>query len=163
MLAGDLYVIARQVRRLTNDPIISGSGIRSDLEIIEYCKDSLAEIEQDFNDFTVFSISGSLISPTPDQIDKRAIALKTAELIVYQQWLESTGDAILIKTGSIALDTSKGTRFFKDVYEGIKDRYDKMITNLNMNGKSTGTGGVGHRIDNFIVDKNSSKAGESLL
>ena len=163
MLAGELYTIARQVRRLTNDPIVSGTGIKSDLEIIEYCKDSLPEIEQDFNDFTVFSISGSSINPTPDQIDKRAIALKTAELIVHQQWLESVGDAILIKTGSIALDTSKGTRFFKDVYEGIKDRYDKLITNLNINGKSTGTGGVGHRIDNFIVDKNSTKAGESLL
>ncbi len=163
MLAGDLYAISRQVRRLTNDPIISGTGIRSDLEIIEYVKDSLPEIEQDFSSFTAFSISGTSVSPVPDSIDKRLMALKTAELIVYQQWLESTGDAILIKTGSIALDTSKGTRFFKDVYEGIKDRYDKIITNLNMNGKSTGTGGVGHRIDNFIVDKNSRKAGESLL
>jgi len=163
LLAGDLYTISRQVRRLTNDPLVSGSGIRSDLEIIEYVKDSLTEIEQDFNDFTVFSISGSLISPVPDNIDQRLLALKTAELIVHQSWLESVGDAILIKTGSIALDTSKGTKFFKDVYDAIKDRYDKMITNLNMNGKSTGTGGIGSRIDNYIVDKNSSKAGESLL
>ncbi len=163
MLAGDLYAISRQIRRLTNDPIISGTGIRSDLEIIEYVKDSLSEIEQDFSSFTVFSISGTSVSPVPDQIDKRLMALKTAELIVGQQWLESVGDAILIKTGSIALDTSKGTRFFKDVYEGIKDRYDKMITNLNINGKSTGTGGVGARIDNYIVDKNSTKAGESLI
>jgi len=163
LLAGDLYNISRQVRRLVNDKIISGTGVRSDIEIIQYTADSLTEIEQDFPEFPAFSISGTLISPVPDNIDKRLMALKTAELITYEDWRESAGDAILIKTGSIALDTSKGTRFFKDVYEGIKDRYDKMITNLNMNGKSTGTGGVGARIDNYIVDKNSSKAGESLL
>ncbi len=63
MLAGDLYNIARQVRRLVKDPLISGTGVRSDIEIIQYTTDSLTEIEQDFNDFTVFSISGTLISP----------------------------------------------------------------------------------------------------
>jgi len=163
LLAGDLYNIARQVRRLVKDPLISGTGVRSDIEIVQYVNDGLTEIEQDFSEFPVFSISGTLISPVPDSIDKRLMALKTAELITYEDWRESAGDAILIKTGSISLDTSKGTRFFKDVYEGIRDRYDKMTTNLNMNGKSTGTGGVGSRIDNYIVDKNSTKSGESLL
>ena len=163
MLAGELYGIARQVRRLVKDPIISGSGIRSDIEMVQYVRDGLPEIEQDFSDFTVFSISGTLISPTPDTIDKRLMALKTAELITYEDWRESAGDAILIQTGSIRLDTSKGTRFFKDVYEAIKDRYDKMITELNMNGKSSGTASVGSRIDNYVVDRNSTKAGESLL
>ena len=91
------------------------------------------------------------------------MVLKTAELITYENWVINAGDAILIQTGSIKLDTSKGTRFFKDVYEGIKDRYDKIITNLNMNGKSTGTGGVGSRIDNYVVDRNSTKSGDSLL
>ena len=163
MLAGELYAIARQVRRLVKDPLISGSGIRSDIEIVQYIRDGLTEVEQDFSEFTAFSISGTLISPTPDTIDQRLMALKTAELITYEDWRESAGDAILIQTGSIKLDTSKGTRFFKDVYEAIRDRYNKMIIQLEMNGKSTGTGGVGHRIDNFIVDRNSRKAGESLI
>lgn len=163
MLAGDLYNIARQVRRLVADPIISGSGIRSDIEIVQYVNDSLAEIKEDFRDFPTFSISGTLISPVPDVTDKRLLALKTAELITYENWVINTGDAILIQTGSIKLDTSKGTRFFKDVYEAIKDRYDNLITELNINGKSSATSTVGFRIDNYIEDANSTKTGESLL
>ena len=163
MLTTDLHVIARQVRRLVNDPLVSGSGIRSDLEIIEYMKDGLTEIEQDFSDFPVFSISGTLISPIPDDIDKRLMTLKTAELIMYEDFVAASGDAILIKTGSIALDTSRAAKPLKDAFEALQNRYDKMITNLTMNGKSSGTTSVGSRIDNYIVDSNSTKTGESLI
>lgn len=163
MLAGDLYAISRQVRRLVNDPVVSGTGLRSDLEIIAYVRDGLTEIEQDFSEFPVFNISGTSISPVPDDIDKRLLTLKAAELIIYEDFVAASGDAILIQTGSIKLDTSRSAKPLKDAFEALQDRYDKMITNLNMNGKSTGTGGVGARIDNYIVDKNSTKAGESLL
>ena len=163
MLAGDLYAISRQIRRLVNDPIVSGTGIRSDLEIISYVRDGLTEIEQDFSSFTVFNISGTSINPTPDSIDKRLLTLKAAELIIYEDVVAAAGDAILIQTGSIKLDTSRSAKPLKDALESLQNRYDKMITNLNINGKSTGTGGIGSRIDNFIVDKNSRKAGESLI
>lgn len=163
MPLNDLLVINRQVRHLVQDPLVSGTAVRSDVELWEYAKDVLPDIETSFPSFTVFTISGSSITPTPDNIDLRLIALKTAQLITQEDWREAVGDSIAIKTGSISLDTTKGPRFFKDIHDSIKNEYDSMVSDLNINGKSSSTTSIGTRVDNYKTRTTDTKAGDSLL
>lgn len=160
--ASDLHGIVKQIRRLVNDRVVSGTATRSDLEIPMYASDGLAEIEEDYPEFTSYVISGNGIAPSPDTIDKRLIALKAAQLITYEDWRENAGDAIAIQTGTIRLDTSKGTRFFKELYEALSNSYNNMVDNLNINGK-TGTSIGGTRVDNYVEDLNSVRNTRSLL
>ncbi len=160
----NLLRIVNQVRRLVNDQIISGTSLkRTNIEVIEYLKDSNDEVRQDYEDFTSFTISGTTIDPAPDNVDRRLLALKSAELITLEDWRESAGDAILIQTGSIKLDTSKGTNPLRDITKYIQDEYINLIDNLKMNGKSSTTSTLGYRIDNYKSRTTDTRASDSLI
>lgn len=148
---------------MVHDPVVSGTATRSQVELFEYQKDALPEIQQDYPSFTTFSISGSSITPAPDIVDQRLIVLKVAENITLENYQENVGDAILIRQGSINLDTSKGTRYYADLLDRIKDRYDQLIMSLNMNGKSSTTTSIGLRIDNYSERKGETTASDSYL
>lgn len=153
-----------QIRRLVNDPLVSGTAVRSDLEMAAYIEDSLGDIEIDYPDFTDFTMtSGTSISPTPDIVDKRLMVLKSVELVTYENMVEAAGDSILIQQGSIRLDTSKGTKTFQVVHERAARNYTNLINRLNMHGKSSVTTSIGSRVDNYVSRTTDSKAGDSLL
>ncbi len=161
--------IVESVKRTAKWSVISGSFVETD--ILNYIEDSSAYISVDYPDFTVFTfgISGTIlastITPDPDIIDKVLLAVKASELIVEAWGLEQIGDAVMIKTGAIVLDTTKSLRAHGINLDHLNNEYMKLTDNLNRNGKSTDTSSMGVRIDNFISKRSDigNKDPESLI
>ena len=149
-MAETLATIVSRVQRMLHPAVASGFAVS---EIHGYCQDAVYDIElqyQDFANYTITTGSPGSISPTPDGVDALLIAVKAASNMVTALNQEAVGDAILIRTGGITLDTSRALRA-----RGIEaDRYEKwyqrLVTSLLKDGKSTSTSSIGHRIDNYI-------------
>lgn len=161
-MAVDMAQIVGRTRRLIFDRD-SSNYIRTDAELHLYIRDAIDHINMDYFDFTDFTVTGTSISPTPDTIDAQLIAIRTALNITHEDIREASGDAILIQTGDIKLDTSKSPPNLKTNLEFLESQYDKMITSLNMDGKSDSSSATGIRVDTYIEDAHSSETGESLL
>ena len=149
-MAETLTTIVSRVERMVTSGVAANF---TDTELQLFCEDAISEIELDYQDFANYVITtgdpGS-ISPTPDKIDALLISLRAVCNMVNALNQEAVGDAILIRTGGITLDTSRALRA-----RGIEaDRYEKwyrrLITNLLKDGKSSSTSSIGHRIDNYI-------------
>lgn len=161
-MAIDLDNIIGRVRRIVFDRD-SDDYTRSDAEMRLYVGDAVDHILLDYYDFTEFVVTGTQITPTPDRQDAAILSLRTALDITAEDIREASGDAILIQTGDIKLDTSKAPPHLLRLFEWLSKEYTDMITSLNMDGKSSSSSGTGIRVDTYIQDSSSQKAGNSLL
>lgn len=159
----DLNIIVATVRRMVNDPVISGSSIRNDYEMGLYLEDANDAVFEDVDAFTNFTITGTSITPDPDRVDKRLLALQSAKMITQEDYRESVGDSILLQTGCIKIDTTKGTKSFNDFYKELCLTYNNLVTELNINGKSSNTLSIGGRVDNYKQRTSDVRASDSLL
>lgn len=149
-MAETLATIVSRVERMLHPAVASGFA---QVEIQGYCADAVPEIElsyQDFANYVITTGSPGSISPTPDGIDALLIAVKAASNMVTALNQEAVGDAILIRTGGITLDTSRALRARGIEANRYSDWYKRLVTNLLKDGKSTSTTSIGHRIDSYI-------------
>jgi hypothetical protein len=158
-----LLNIRDATKRIVNASVLSDAGL-TDTEILYYIDDSLGYIPADYPDFTVFTIDlvASGITPEPDVADKALMSIKAAELIMFDLGMEVIGDAVMIKAGSITLDTSKSLKAHGIQMDRLQDMYEKLTTNLNINGKSTESAVLGTRIDSYIERDGDTKASDTL-
>ena len=156
-MAETLATIVSRVERMLHPAVASGFSTG---EIQNYIQDGVYEIELDYQDFANYTItagSPGSISPTPDGVDALLIAVKAASNMVNALNQEAVGDAILIRTGGITLDTSRALRARGIEANRYENWYKKLVTSLLKDGKTTSTASIGHRIDNYI--ETSSQAG----
>jgi hypothetical protein len=163
MCAISLIDIRDATKRIVNANVLSDAGL-TDTELLYYLDDSLGYIQMDYPDFTVFTINliTSGITPEPDVIDKALMSIKAAQLISFDLGAERIGDAVMIRAGSITLDTSKSLRAHGIEFDRLDKMYDDLVQNLNMNGKSTETNVLGSRVDNYIQYDGDTKSSDAL-
>lgn len=154
--------VLNRVRRLLKDTD-TASPDNTDTDIIEYIKDSNDTIGMLYPDFTKYIVDSTDITPEPDRFDAQLIAICAVKLILMADIIVASGDAILIQTGDIKLDTSKAPVNLVKTYEFFNKLFENTIDSLIINGKSTDTVGIGHRVDTYIRDRNSTKSGNSLI
>lgn len=136
-----------QVRRIINDPIDVSDN--EDTDIIEFLKDATYEVRIDIPTFKTFVISGSSITPEPDNIEATFLSYKASCLILRSDAIESAGDAILIRAGKISLDTSKSTKGIAQIANTVCETYNTMVDSFLINGVSGVSVSGGTRIDNY--------------
>lgn len=163
MASKNILGIVEQVRRITNKSSTStDSDFMSEADISVYLDDAARDIRILYPDFDEFVVTGTNISPVPDRIDERVLALGAACLILLDEDVRSSGDAILIKAGSITLDTSKSVRGLSDSAQRICNTFHNMIDTLNVDGKA-GVGFSGTRVDNYKRVDSDTKDSGSLI
>jgi hypothetical protein len=158
-----LLNIRDATKRIVNANVLSDAGL-TDTELLYYIDDALGYIPADYPEFTVFTINliTSGISPEPDVADKALMSIKAAQLVMFDLGMEIIGDAVMIKAGSITLDTSKSLRAHGLQLDKLIDMYKELTTNLNINGKSTESAILGTRVDNYIERDGDTKASDAL-
>jgi len=158
----DLDQIIGRTRRLIFDRD-SSNYTRTDTELRLYIRDAIDHVNLDYFEFEDYVITGTMITPTPDNIDAQLIAIRAGLNITHEDIREAGGDAILIQTGDIKLDTSKSPPNLRTNLEFLENQYDRMIISLNKDGKSDSSAGTGLRVDTYIESAHSSTTGESNL
>jgi len=159
--------IVESVKRIVKWSVISGSF--TDADICYYVEDAYAQVQVDYTDMTAYTItivtdsSDSIISPAPDVIDKMLLALKASFYIADAYYLETIGDAILIRAGSISLDTSKSLEAHGINLNYLKKQYDDLVMSLNINGKSSDSTSIGNRVDNYVTTTTDITTNDSLI
>jgi hypothetical protein len=152
--------IVSRIKRLLNTTVISGTYTDTDLEY--YTQDAVSFVENDydgFGDYEVIIASG--IFPVPTDLDSVLLSLKGASLANISLIQGSIADAIMVKAGSITLDTTKALRQKGAEADRIEKMYQNIIDNLLMD--VVGASSIGSRIDNYISYSNEEKHAESLL
>ena len=168
-MAITLVDIADRVKRIVKWSSISGTF--TELDLAFYIEDAYGVVQLDYPDldtytFTIGStISGSSISPAPDIVDKVLLATRAAFEVLFSYGVEIIGDAVLLRAGSIMLDTSKAIKGQGINLDTLNKDYKRLIDNLNINGKSSSSSDIGVRIDNFITRQGDigNKDSESLI
>ncbi len=162
-MAITLLNIRDATKRIVNANVLSDAGL-TDTELLYYLDDSLGYIPTDYPGFTVFTINliTSGITPEPDVADKALMSIKAAQLVMFDLGMEIIGDAVMIKAGSITLDTSKSLRAHGLQLDRLLNMYKELATNLNINGKSTESVTLGTRVDNYIERSGDTKASDTL-
>lgn len=147
-MAETISTIRNRVKRLLSSRVASGV---SDNDIDFYVQDAVGMIELDYPAFTNYVvIAGTSIAPEPDHVDSVLIATKGASLVVNSLNQRAIGDAVLIRTGGITLDTSKSLRARGIEANRFERMYDGLLQSLIINGKGSSTTTYGYRIDNYI-------------
>lgn len=161
-MAETTATLISRTRRLLKDTSITSPN-NTDSDITAYLQDANDTIGMLHQDFTVYVIGATTISPVPDKIDAQLMALNAAAEILMADIIIASGDAILIQTGDIKLDTSKSPANLIKAYDLYMGLFNNLLTSLIINGKTGETSGTGQRVDTYIVDNTSSKSGKSLL
>jgi hypothetical protein len=162
-MAIDMSNVIGQVRRLVFDRD-SSNYTRTDAEMALYISDAVADIQLDYFEFDDYVVSGTYgLTPVPDNIDARLMAIRAGLNITHEDIREAGGDAILIQTGDIKLDTSKSPPQLKTNLEFLEKEYNNMIISLNKDGKSNSSAGTGIRVDNYIESTKSRKSSDSYI
>ena len=143
-----LTSIVSRIKRFISDTVVSGTYTDSELEL--YAQDATLIIPIDYPDFTSYTVVvASGISPTPTNTHSILISLKAASMAYDATIQESISDAIMVKAGAIALDTSKSLSAKGLQGSKLQAQYEKMINSLIMD--LSGANAIGYRIDNFIT------------
>lgn len=161
--------VVESVKRMTKWSVISGSF--SEVDLMHYIQDGYVSVQVDYPDIVAytFTISGtaaeSSIAPAPDIVDKVLLATKGTILTLLAYGNEVAGDAILIRAGSISVDTSKSLAGFGFNLDRIENDYKDLVTNLRISGKTSDTTTKGIRVDNYIQRQGDigNKDSESLI
>ncbi len=160
--------IVESTKRVLNWSVISGTF--TEVDLLHYISDSYANIQVNYPDITSYTFdiqatpAASTISPAPDLVDKVLLATKAAFKTLFAYGVELTGDAILIRAGSISVDTSKALGGHGINLDVLAKEYDDLIMDLRINGKSSDSVTRGVRIDAYISTTRDvgNKASDSL-
>lgn len=154
-------------KRVAKWGVISGSFTESDL--MYYIEDAYGEVQLAYPDLTVYTftiestVSGSSVSPELDIVDKVLIGTKAGLNVWYAYGQELIGDSIMIRAGSISLDTSRSLRAHGINLDFLEKQYKDMVQNLNIHGKTSDSLTKGIRLDSYISYKGESGASDSLI
>ena len=150
------------MRRITGkSAVTSADNFLSETDASLYISDASGDVLIKYPGFTDFTVTGTDITPTPDSIDERLLSWGAACLLLIDEEVTASGDAIAIKAGPISLDTSKSVKGLSTSTERICSMLDSYIENLIINGKA-GVSIGGKRIDNFIETLNQGLDPERL-
>ncbi len=160
--------IVESTKRVLNWSVISGSF--TEIDILHYIEDGFANVQVNYPDVETYTFdigatpALSTISPAPDLVDKVLLATKAAFKTLFAYGVELTGDAILIRAGSISVDTSKALGGHGVNLDVLAKEYDDLIMDLRIHGKTSDSLTRGVRIDNYITTEGDvgNKASDSL-
>lgn len=156
-----LTSITKRMRRLLNETVVSGTFSQTDLEY--YAQDALSFIPSDYTGFGSYTIVvGSGISSTPTDLDSVLISLKASAIAFNSIIIEGIADAIMVKAGSITLDTTKSLRSRGIQGNKFDSMYSNLVDSLLING-SDAVSNAGFRLDNYKKYNNETSDSESLI
>jgi len=161
--------IVESVKRVVKWSTISGSF--TEVDLLYYIEDAYARVQVDYPSITSYTFSigatpaASTITPAPDIVDKVLLSTRAGFNVLHAYGVELIGDAVMIRAGSISLDTSKALRSHGVHLDRLAKDYDDLIDNLNINGKTSDTDSAGTRVDNYIstYSQIGNKDSESLI
>jgi hypothetical protein len=127
-----------------------------------YAQDAIILIGYDYANFGSYIITPTIgFDTVPSELDSMLISLKGAALANLALVQESIADAIMVRAGSISLDTTKALGAKGREANRLEAIYDKIINNLLLD--VTGASNVGYRVDNYISYINEQINSKSLL
>lgn len=136
-----------KIKRFVNKTVVSGTFTDTELEY--YLQDANSIVDLDLPDYGTYTITvGSGIKPEPTDADLTLLSMQAAILVYTSIMQESVADAVMVKAGSIALDTSKSLKGLSEALNSLKARYSSTVDNILINGSATST--AGYRTDLYI-------------
>lgn len=151
-----------KIKRFVFKSVISGTYTDTELEY--FVQDANDIVNMDLPDYGTYTVTvGSGIKPEPNNTDLTLLSMQAAILVYTSILQESVADAVMVKAGSIALDTSKSLKGASDALNSLKSRYTSMVDGILINGTSDST--FGYRTDVYIEVQSDSgnENSESLI
>jgi len=154
----DLENIRERVKRLINQEVISGTHTNTDLEY--YIQDANLMVDLDYPSFGSYAITiGSDISPSPSNTDAILLSLKAASLAYTAIAVASVADAIMVKAGSISLDTSRSLKGHSEIMNKFGGAYKDLIDRLFIDANAAST--CGYRLDSYLEVESQENSEDS--
>lgn len=157
----NLDTLVNRVKRVISPTVVSGTFTDTDIQY--YIQDANELIGFDYSNFGTYvvTISDSIV-PSPTATDSNLLTLKASELAYSAMIHESIADAVMVRAGSITLDTSKSLGAFTEALKNMRAQYKDTIDNLIINGDSATSAG-GYRLDNYKEKTTDETVSDSLL
>jgi hypothetical protein len=156
-----LDTLVGRVKRLISAAVVSGTYTDNDLTY--YIQDANALIDMDYSEFGVYTVGVSTgITPQPTATDSMLLSLKAAELAYTAILHESIADAVMVRAGSITLDTSKSLNALTEAINNMRLAYRNTIDALIINGSAGALTG-GYRLDNYKERDTDTEVSDSLI
>jgi hypothetical protein len=120
-------------------------------------------VDVDYPSFGTYTITvGSNFSPAPTDTDALLLSLKAASLAYTAIAVESIADAIMVKAGSISLDTSRSLKGHSEVMNKFNDAYKDLVDRLFIDANAASTSGFRLDTNLEVKSQENTEDGDSV-